>query len=287
MSADLIREIESKKKDMSKGQRQIADFILNNYEQAAYMTTVNLGRSARVSESSVVRFAHFMGYSGYPKFHQALQETVRNRLTAFQRVAVSNLLIGDSEVLEKVLISDQQKIKQTLDETKRESFNRVVNMLVEAKTVYVIGVRASSMLAQFLTLNLRMIFNNVRAIDVSSGGDVFEQLLPMEKGDLLFAISFPRYSSRVVKAVKYAQQAGVTVVSLTDNPMSPIAKGADEVLYAQSDMASFVDSLVAPLSLINAILVAISKKCPEQVSERLLRLEQIWDEYEVYDKDRH
>ena len=286
MINDLLREIELRRPKMSKGQKKIADYIMSNYEQAAYMTTVKLGRAADVSESTVVRFAHSMGYSGYPRFHQALKEEVKNKLTALQRMEVSNLLIGEDEILGKVMMSDQQKIRMTLEETKRESFNRVVDLLIGARNIYVIGVRASSMLSNFLSLNLRMVFDNVKAVDVSSGSDLFEQILSMDKGDVLFAISFPRYSSRVVKSVKYAQKAGATVISLTDNPASPIAAGADEVLYAQSDMASFVDSLVAPLSLINAILVGISKKCPELVSERLKKLEQIWDEYEIYDKNR-
>ena len=283
MRIDLITEIENRRNEMSRGQKRIADFILENYQQAAYMTTVQLGVAADVSESTVVRFAHAMGYQGYPEFQQAFLEVVKNKLTAVQRMEVTNRLIGDGDVLSKVLTSDVQKIKRTLEETKRESFNRVVDMLIRAKKVYIIGVRSSNMLAQFLSLNLRMILDSVHPIDASSSGELFEQIMDMGRDDVLFAISFPRYSARVVRAVKFAQRS---VISLTDNPSSPIARGADEVLYAYSDMASYVDSLVAPLSLLDAILVAITKKCPEQAAQHLNRLEQLWDEYEVYDKNK-
>ncbi|MBR6411037.1 MAG: MurR/RpiR family transcriptional regulator [Clostridia bacterium] len=286
MRIDLITEIENRRNEMSRGQKRIADFILENYQQAAYMTTVQLGVAADVSESTVVRFAHAMGYQGYPEFQQAFLEVVKNKLTAVQRMEVTNRLIGDGDVLSKVLTSDVQKIKRTLEETKRESFNRVVDMLIRAKKVYIIGVRSSNMLAQFLSLNLRMILDSVHPIDASSSGELFEQIMDMGRDDVLFAISFPRYSARVVRAVKFAQRSGATVISLTDNPSSPIARGADEVLYAYSDMASYVDSLVAPLSLLDAILVAITKKCPEQAAQHLNRLEQLWDEYEVYDKNK-
>ena len=286
MRIDLITEIENRRNDMSRGQKRIADFILENYQQAAYMTTVQLGMAADVSESTVVRFAHAMGYQGYPEFQQAFLEVVKNKLTAVQRMEVTNRLIGDGDVLCKVLASDMQKIKRTLEETKRESFNRVVDMLIRARNIYIIGVRSSNVLAQFLSLNLRMILDSVHPIDASSSGELFEQIMDMGRDDVLFAISFPRYSARVVRAVKFAQRSGATVVSLTDNPSSPIARGADEVLYAYSDMASYVDSLVAPLSLLDAILVAITKKCPEQAAQHLNRLEQLWDEYEVYDKNK-
>ncbi len=283
MNTDLLKLIEEKMSDFSKGQRLIAGYVLEHYDKAAYLTAARLGAIVGVSESTVVRFAIELGYAGYPEFQHSLQEIIRNRLTSFQRIEVTNSLIGDGNVLDKVLLSDAEKIRRTMEEIDHESFERAVDCIARAQTVYIIGVRSSSSLAGFLNYNLRMIFDDVRFVQTTSGSEMFEQIMRVGQGDVMIAISFPRYSKRIINAVEYARTKGADVVALTDSKLSPIAAFADQLLIAQSDMASFVDSLVAPLSIINAMVVALSRKKQDELTERLRVLEEVWERYEVYD----
>ncbi len=284
MKRDILRVIESNMDSFSKGQRQIARYLLAHYDKAAYMTAAKLGSEVSVSESTVVRFVIELGYAGYPEFQKFLQELIRTKLTSFQRMEVTKHLIGEGDLLEKVLMADVDKIRRTLDSIDRNAFDGAVEALVNARTIYIIGVRSSYTLANFLNHTLRMIFDNVRLIETTSGGELFEQIMNIGKGDVMVAISFPRYSKRVINAAAYASRAGATVVSVTDSPDSPLANDATHVLVAQSDMASFVDSLVAPLSILNALVVAVTRARETEVTERLRKLEVIWDEYDVYDK---
>ena len=286
MPNDLLRQMEEGMASFSKGQRRIATYIMEHYEKAAYMTAAKLGEAVNVSESTVVRFATELGFEGYPEFQRAMQGIIRNRLTAFQRIEVTNHLIGDGDVVDKILTSDADKIKHTAEELDRDAFDRAVEALLGARQIYIMGVRSSSHLAGFLDSGLRRMFDNVKVIQSTAGSEVFEQMINIGKEDVLVAISFPRYSKRVIKAVEFARRAGADVVALTDSPESPIAPSAQQVLIAQSDMASYVDSLVAPLSLLNAIIVAVSRTNEEAVRERLQKLERIWDEYDVYDKNQ-
>ena len=285
MKRDILRTIEDNMDGFSKGQRQIARYLLSHYDKAAYMTAAKLGTEVSVSESTVVRFVMELGYAGYPEFQKALQELIRTKLTSFQRMEVTNHLIGDGDVLEKVLMTNVENIRHTLDGISRSDFHDAVEAIVKAKNVYIIGVRSSAMLANFLSYSLQMIFDNVRLID-TAGSELFQQMMAIGEGDVMIAISFPRYSKRVIKAVEFARRAGADVVALTDSSESPIAPSAQQVLVAQSDMASYVDSLVAPLSLINALVVAVSRAREDEVRERLEKLEHIWDEYDVYDKNQ-
>jgi DNA-binding MurR/RpiR family transcriptional regulator len=250
------------------------------------MTAAKLGLEVSVSESTVVRFVMELGYAGYPEFQKALQELIRTKLTSFQRMEVTNHLIGDGDVLEKVLMTNVENIRHTLDSISRSAFHDAVDAIVKAKNIYIIGVRSSSMLANFLGYSLRMVFDNVCLIDTASGSELFQQIMSIGEGDVMIAISFPRYSKRVIRAVEFARRAGADVVALTDSAEAPISSFAQQVLIAQSDMASYVDSLVAPLSLINALVVAVSRVREDEVRERLQKLEHIWDEYDVYDKNQ-
>ena len=286
MKRDILRIIDENMDGFSKGQRQIARYLLAHYDKAAYMTAAKLGSEVSVSESTVVRFVMELGYAGYPEFQKALQELIRTKLTSFQRMEVTNHLIGDGDVLEKVLMANVDNIRHTMDGISRSAFHDAVNAIVKARTIYVIGVRSSSMLASFLSYSLQMIFDNVRLIETTAGSEIFQQMLGIGEGDVIVAISFPRYSKRVIKAVEFARRAGADVISLTDSNESPIAASAQQVLIAQSDMASYVDSLVAPLSIINALVVAVSRAREDEVRERLRKLESIWDEYDVYDKNQ-
>lgn len=287
MQSNLLSMIESRFDGFSKGQKSIATYILRHYEKAAYMTAAKLGKLAEVSESTVVRFAGELGFDGYPQLQNALQELVRTNLTSFQRVEVSDTIMGGKDVLEQVLLSDAEKIRRTLESIDREAFNSAVDNIVNAKRIYIIGVRSSATLAGFLHYNLQMAFDNLTLVQTTSGNEIFEQIMRIGEGDVMIAISFPRYSKRIIKAVEFAKRNGADVVALTDRATSPIAKDADQLLTANSDMASFVDSLVAPLSIINAIVTSVARRKREELTERLKKLEEIWDEYDVYDKGRN
>ncbi len=284
MKKDIETRILENMAGFSKGQKKIAAAILHDYDKAAYMTAARLGQLVEVSESTVVRFAIELGYDGYPELQHAVQELVRTKLTPNQRIEVTNLRYGDGDVLESVLNADIAKIKYTVENVDRTTFAAAVDALVNARHIYIVGVRSSAALASFLHFNLGLIFDNIKFIQPTSSGEVFEQMLDISEEDVLFAISFPRYSTKIINAVRYAHAQHATVVALTDSFMSPIAQSADHVLTAQSDMASYVDSLVAPLSIINAILVAIVRLRREEIGARFDKLERLWDEYDVYAK---
>ena len=286
MNQDLLKTIEEGLPSFSKGQKRIAEYILTNYDKAAYLTASRLSAIVGVSESTVVRFAIELGFEGYPEFQYSLKALIRTRLTSFQRMEVTNQIIGDGDVLEKVLSANVENIRNTMESISRSDFRDAVEAIVKARNIYIIGVRSSAMLANFLSYSLQMIFDNVRLIDTTAGSELFQQMMTIGEGDVMVAISFPRYSKRVIKAVEFAKRAGADVVALTDSADAPIAHSAQQVLIAQSDMASYVDSLVAPLSLLNAIIVAVSRARETEVRERLEKLEHIWDEYDVYDKNQ-
>ncbi len=283
---NLLSEIEVRLPTFSKGQKLISNYILENYDKAAYMTASKLGKIVHVSESTVVRFAIELGFEGYPEFQHALQEIVRTRLTAAQRMEVTNTLIGDGDILSKVLLGDAEKIKRTLEDIDRSAFDEAVQKLATAKNIYILGVRASSSLAGFLAHGLRMISDNVRFVQTTSGSEMFEQIMSIGEEDVMVAISFPRYSKRMKNATSFAKHAGANVIAITDSTASPIAPAADQLLLAKSDMASFADSLVAPMSIINALIVALSRVKQDGLRVRLRQLEEIWDEYDVYDKNQ-
>ena len=284
MKQNLLKRIEENMPHFSKRQKQISVYLLENYDKAAYMTASKLGSIVNVSESTVVRYANELGFDGYPQLQSALQELTKTNLTAYQRVEVTNNLIGDGDVLKKVLSSDAERIKTTLDEIDCDAFEAAVEKICSARKIYVIGIRSSATLASFLSHSLNVIFDNVISLEALSRDDVFEQILGINEEDVLVAISFPRYSNRVIRAVDFAENHGANVIAITDSNTSPIAEMANEVLVARSDMISYVDSLVAPLSLIYALIIGISRKMKDRLEERLRTLEAIWDEYQVYDK---
>ena len=276
---DLINRIESGYKRMSKGQKLIAEFILKNYDKAAFMTASRLGSIVSVSESTVVRFANALGYDGYPKLQKALQELIRNKLTTVQRIEMSD--IDQSRVLKNVLKADMHNIRLTIEETDNVVFEAVINKILQAKNIYVLGLRSSAPLAQFMGYYLNFILDNIRVV-TSGVNDVFEQLIHIGEDDLLIGISFPRYASRAIEAIKFSKKRGADTVALTDSKLSPLNAYADYSLLAHSDMASFVDSLVAPLSLINALIVAIGVAKKTEISNDFHELEDIWSHYNVY-----
>lgn len=281
---DLITKIQSELPGFSKGQKQIARFILEHYDKAAFMTASRLGVTVGVSESTVVRFATELGYDGYPHLQRALQEMIRNKLTSVQRMEVAGDRMGGRDVLQTVLHADTDMIRVTLDEIDRDAFQGAVDALMGAKRIYILGVRSSSALASFLGFYFNLLFENVTLVHTNSVSEIFEQVLRVGPGDVLFGISFPRYSKRTLSAMKYARDRGARVIALTDSQLSPLTRVADHVLLARSDMASFVDSLVAPLSVINALIVAVGMSRRDEIEHTFNKLERIWEEYDVYEK---
>lgn len=282
---DLMGRLQSELPRFSKGQKRIAQFILEHYDKAAFMTASRLGATVGVSESTVVRFAMELQFDGYPHLQRALQEMVRNKLTAVQRIEVSNTRLGEEQnVLRTVLQTDMDMIRLTLGELDTNAFQGAVDALLKARRIYILGVRSSSALASFVGFYFNLLFDNVLLVHTNSVSEIFEQLLRIRKEDVLLGISFPRYSKRTVNAMKYAKDRGAQVIALTDSTLSPLAQEADHVLLAQSDMASFVDSLVAPLSVINALIVAAGLRHKTDIEQTFNQLERIWEEYDVYEK---
>lgn len=283
MDRDILGLIEENMRTFSKGQKKIANFILESYDKAAFMTAGRLGKKVGVSESTVVRFASELGYNGYPDMQKSLQKMIRNRLTAVQRIEVSNDRLGDKDIITAVLQSDIEKIRLTLEEQDHAIFDKTVDAITEARKIYVTGARSAASIASFLSFYLRLILNNVVEITANSSNEIFEDLLRVGPEDVVLGISFPRYSSRTVQALSFAHSRGAVTIAITDSNSSPLTRYADYTLTARSDMASFVDSLVAPLSLINALLVAVSRKKNDDLESTFQKLEDIWDKYGIYE----
>ena len=284
MNQDILTELQEKMPEFSKGQRRIAQYILETYDKAAFMTANRLGKTVGVSESTVVRFAVDLGFDGFPSMQKAMQEMVLNRLTSVQRIEVANDRLGDQDVVSMVLHSDMEKLRQTSETVSREDFSEAVNDILKAKRIYILGVRSVAPLANFLGYYLNYMFNNVHVITGYGPGEMFEKIVGITSEDAVIAFSFPRYSASTTKGARYCRSVGARVIGFTDSKLSPLGQCSDHVLVAKSDMLSLVDSLVAPLSLINALIVAIAAKREEELSRTFDNLEKIWDEYNVYEK---
>lgn len=284
---ELLKNIGEIYSKFSKGQKLIADYIVNHYDKAAFMTAAKLGDTVGVSESTVVRFAAELGYEGYPQLQKGLQELIKSKLTSVQRLEISKSHINEEDILKSVLRSDIEKIKQTLEEINKEEFNKIIDVILNAKKIFILGVRSSASLASFLGFYFDLVFDNIRQVNATSTSEVFEQIVRAKKGDVLIGISFPRYSKRTLKAMKFVKSQGAATIAITDTKESPLAVEADHSLFARSDMASFADSLVAPLSVINALIVAIGVRKKESLYKVFEKLETIWDEYQVYEKNEY
>ena len=282
---EVVEKIKTKYDKLSKGQKLLADYIISNYDKAAFLTAAKLGALVGVSESTVVRFAMNLGYQGYPEFQRALEEMVRNKLNSIQRMEVAYGRISQSQILSSVLQSDADKIKLTLENIDEKAFETAIDILLNSKHIYVLGIRSCSPLANFLSFYLNMLFDNVHLIQTNSASEIFEQMIRINEQDAIIGISFPRYSVRTLKAMEFANNRNAKVITLTDSIHSPMNLYSSCNLIARSDMASIVDSLVAPLSVINALVVALCMKKQTEVVNTLETLEKIWDEYQVYNND--
>ena len=279
----LISHIQSQYTRFSKGQKLIAQYILKNYDKVAFMTACKLGEAVGVSESTVVRFANALGYSGYPKLQDALQEVIKNKLTTVQRVDMVKEFNDDSAILKKIVKSDMDNIKDTLEEIDEKAFEEAANRVLKAKRIYIVGMRSSFTIAQYLGFYLGIILDSVHVIRTDMG-DAFEQVVKINEDDVLIAISFPRYSKKSYQIVSYAKEKGAHIVSLTDSPFAPVASFTDNLLLVKSNMVSFVDSLVPALSIANALIVSVGMKEKEDIKQHFDDLEAIWEKYSVYDK---
>ena len=282
---ELLSKINEKYARLSKGQKLLAEYIAENYDKAVFLTAAKLGKTVGVSESTVVRFATQLGYDGYPGFQKALEELVRNKLNSIQRMEVAYGRIAQSEILETVLQSDIEKIKLTLAGIEQGAFDLAVDTMLNAKRIYIVGIRSCAPLASFLGFYLNLIFDNVTLVNTNSASEIFEQLIRINEEDVIIGISFPRYSMRTLKALEFASNRKAKVITLTDSVHSPMNLYSSRNLIARSDMASIVDSLVAPLSVVNALVVALCMKKQTEVIDTLGTLEKIWDEYQVYSSD--
>ncbi len=281
---DILERIQAHYGTFSKGQKAIARFITEHFDKAAYITARVLGQTVDVSESTVVRFAVELGFDGYPQMQRALQELVRFRLTSVQRMEVANARIGETDILRKVLQADNEKIRITLERIDLQSFESIVSVILSARRIHIVGLRSSAALADFLGYYFNLMFDHVRVAQPSLVGEVFEQMLHIKEGDVCIGISFPRYSQGTLQAMRYARDCGAETIAITDSVDSPLARICTYRLLAASDMASFVDSLVAPLSLINALIVAIGMRRKEELRRNFDRLEKLWENEHIYEQ---
>lgn len=282
---DLMRVIQANFHRLSKGQKIIAQYIMNNYDKAAFMTAAKLGEKVGVSESTVVRFANAIGYIGYPQLQKQLQEMVRTKLTTVQRIEMSSDFANKESILKNVLKSDMENIRTTIEEVDQTSFDQAVKSIIEAKSIYILGLRSSTALAEFLGFYLNFLRDNVHVVTYTIG-DIFEQLFRIGNDDLVIAIGFPRYSARSVKALEYVKSKGANTIAVTDSMLSPLCSFADYTLIAKSNMESFVDSIVAPMSVLNALIVAVGVKEKNNISSSFASLEEIWNKYNIFSADK-
>lgn len=282
---DLTSRINECYGSLSKGQKILATYITDNYDKAVFLTAAKMGQVVGVSESTVVRFATHLGYKGYPEFQKALEEMVRNKLNSIQRMEVTYGRISQSHILETVLQSDQEKIKDTLEHIDEHAFELAVDTIIKAKHIYIVGIRSCAPMAAFMAFYFNLMFENVTLLQTNNSSELFEQMVRISKDDVIIGISFPRYSMRTLKAMEFANNRNAKVITLTDSVHSPMNLYSSCNLIARSDMASIVDSLVAPLSVINALIVALCMKKQGEVAKTLETLEDIWNEYQVYEND--
>ena len=281
MKQDLLELLQEKRPRFSKGQRKIACYLLEHYDKAAFYTAFRLGKEVGVSESTVVRFAAELGFAGYPQLQSALYEQMQTHLTTVQRMQVAEGQLGES-VLFQILQLDIDKIRSTLSELSEEDFTKAVDRIVAARKIYIMGTRSAAPLASFLYYYFNLMLEQVHLVDTTSSSEMFEQLLRINQDDLLIGISFPRYSKHTVQAFRYAKQSGAGIIGITDSEKSPLAGDAEVLLLAKSEMVSFLDSLVAPMSLLNALIVSVGIRKRVEILDTFCRLEQIWEEYGIY-----
>ena len=284
-SIDILTYLKDNLNTFSKRQKLIASYILENYDKAAYMTAAVLSETIGVSESTIVRFAAEIGFSGYPQMQKRLRQLTVTQSNSLKRMEIASRHLDDNNILSSVLKSDVRMIEHTLEDIDKTQFDSAVNAILNAKNIYITGVRSAASLATFTDFYLRLMFDNTKLISSADPADMFEQTMHIDENDVIIGMSFPRYSKNIIKLLEYASKRGATVIGITDSLTSPIVRVSNYSLTARSDMNSFVDSLVAPFSVVNALIAALGMKQNEKIKNTFENLENIWDEYEVYDKE--
>ncbi len=281
---DILLRINERMDTFSKGQKLIGKYILENFDKAAFLTASSLAKEIGVSESTVVRFASELDFDRYQKFQKSLRDLTVKKSTPYQRMEIASRKMGEGSILSNVLKADISNIMSTLEEIDEEQFECAVDAVLKAKNIYIMGIRSTSSLASFAGFYFNLLFENSHVIRSNAGADIFEELLHLNEGDVVIGISFPRYSKNTRMALEYAKKQGATVICITDNVNSPVVKYSDYCLTASCGMESFADSLVAPMSVVNAFIAALGMKKKNEVKDVFEKLENIWDEYEVYNK---
>ncbi|MFZ7120443.1 MAG: MurR/RpiR family transcriptional regulator [Eubacteriaceae bacterium] len=283
-SIDIIQKLKNDYVNLSKSHKLIADYLLLNYEKAAFMTASRLGEMTGVSEATVVRFANNLGFDGYPKFKRALQNIIKTKLTTIQRIDMSQKKLNNRCLIKNILNSDIDNIRYTLEEFNEINFERVVDLVVNANNIYIVGFRTTTILTEYLGYYLNLILDNVKVIN-NGVGDIYEQTIRAKEGDLVIGVSFPRYSAKTYETIEYLKEKGLNIVAITDNEMSPITKLCEYYLIAKSNIISFVDTLVAPLSLLNALIIAVGLRNEDKTKKIFNELEKVWAEHYIYAKE--
>lgn len=283
--ADILAFLRENINTFSKRQKLIGNYLIENYDKAAYMTAAALSETVGVSESTVVRFAAEIGFSGYQGMQKRLRQITMTQSTSVKRMEIASRHLNATNIVDAVLKSDIRMIEHTMNEIDRKQFDSAVEAILNARTIYITGVRSAASLATFTDFYFHLMFDNTKLINSADPADMFEQVLRIDENDVIIGMSFPRYSKNIIKLLEYANKKGATVIGITDSVNSPIEKLSHYCLTARSDMDSFVDSLVAPFSVVNALIVALGMKHKAEVSKTFEDLENIWDEYEVYDKE--
>ncbi|MBQ5799233.1 MAG: MurR/RpiR family transcriptional regulator [Oscillospiraceae bacterium] len=283
MGKNILHTIEKNMSSFSKGQKLIARFILEEYDKAAFMTARKLGKTVQVSESTVVRFATQLGYDGYPSMQRALQEMIRGKLTSIQRIRANDTQLSGSDLVANVLQQDMEKIRMAIDQTEMVEFEHAVDTIAAAKSIYIVGFRSSSFLAGYLNFYFRLIFDNVKLVQSGAAG-TFDQIFRVGPGDVVIVLSFPRYSEIAIKTMQYAKDRGATIVGVTDSNLSPIYQMANCSVLVSNLMISFVDSLTAPMSMLNALILAVASKSGVDVSASFAELESVWERFGIFGK---
>lgn len=282
MSKNILHIIEKNMVGFSKGQKLIAHYILGNYDKAAFMTASKLGSTVQVSESTVVRFASQLGYDGYPAMQRALQEMIRGKLTSIQRIEANDVALSGQALITNVLQRDMERIRLAIDQVESSEFEQIVDLIVNARNIYIFGVRSSSFLAGYLNFYFRLLFRNVTLIQ-DDGAGMFDQIFRVGEGDVFISICFPRYSKLTLKSARFARERGASVIGITDSEISPLYQTATTSLLVRNEMISFVDSLAAPMSLLNAVILAVSQRCGNDLSKNFAALEDIWEQFDIFD----
>ncbi|MBQ2830336.1 MAG: MurR/RpiR family transcriptional regulator [Oscillospiraceae bacterium] len=282
MAKNILHIIEKNMIGFSKGQKLIAHYILGNYDKAAFMTASKLGSTVQVSESTVVRFASQLGYDGYPAMQRALQEMIRGKLTSIQRIEANDATLSGQALVTNVLQRDMERIRLAIDQVESSEFEQIVDLITNARNIYIFGVRSSSFLAGYLNFYFRLLFRNVTLIE-DDGAGMFDQIFRVGEGDVFISICFPRYSKLTLKSARFARERGASVIGITDSEISPLYQTATTSLLVRNEMISFVDSLAAPMSLLNAVILAVSQRCGNDLSKNFAALEDIWEQFDIFD----